>query len=157
MHPPGMPGLAPLLLLSRLVPVGDIGFRMALVSSAMAAIAAACLMGVLQRRGAHPLVSWGAVVWMLAGLTFVHHARQVEIYAAQIAAASLVLACFDPQIAVERALPARVLGTAIAAWAIWCFAELRLVLPPVLLAMWVIALRRGRPYARWAPLAVVWG
>lgn len=157
MHPPGMPGLAPLLVLARLVPVGGIGFRMALVSGAMAAVAAFALVIVLARRRAHPLVTAGAVVWMLAGLTFAHHARQVEIYAPQIAALSIVLACLDPAIDRERALPLRLVGIFVATWAIWGFAELRLLLPPILGLAWLAALRRGRPLAAWAPLVVLWG
>ncbi len=157
MHPPGMPGLAPLLVLARLLPVGGIGFRMALVSALMAAVAAFALVIVLERRRTHPLVIGGAVVWMLAGLTFAHHARQVEIYAPQIAALSVVLACFDPVIDRERALPLRLVGVFVGAWAIWGFAELRLLLAPILAVAWLNALRRRRRFAPWAPLVVLWG
>lgn len=156
MHPPGMPGLAAVLRLAALVPVGSLGFRMALVSSLSAAIAVALVVALLERRQTPLVATAGAVVWLLVGLTFVRQARVVEIYAPATAAFVFVLWAFDPAVPVEARLRSRLAGTFVATWAIWSFAELRILLAPFLLAIWLAALWRRRPYARWAPLVVVW-
>jgi tetratricopeptide (TPR) repeat protein len=155
MHPPGMPGLAALLRLATLVPFGTLGFRMALVSSAAAAVAVALVAALLERRQTAPLAIWGAVAWLLAGLTFVRHARVVEIYAPAAAAFVFVLWAFDPAAPAAQRLRLRLAGTFVATWAIWSFAELRMLLPPVLLGAWLVAARGRTAYARWAPLVVV--
>ncbi len=159
MHPPGTPGLAALLQVATWIPLGPIGWRMALVSSVAAAVAAAVTMRLLQRRGVHPFVSWGALAWLFAGLTLLRHARGVELYAPQLAAIAVVADGFDParDPARDRAgrLGSTLWATFVATWSIWGFAELRLLLPPLLLAVWISAVRHRRPYALWAPLVVV--
>ncbi|MBX7079832.1 MAG: DUF2723 domain-containing protein [Nannocystaceae bacterium] len=157
MHPPGMPGLVATLQLASLVPLGPLGWRMALVSTAAAALAAALTLRLLARRGVHPLVRWGAVAWLCCGLTFVRHAHGVEIYAPALAALALVADGLDPAREPATRLQPQLVATFVATWAIWSFGELRLSLPPVLLVLWLSALRRGRPYAAWAPIAVVLG
>lgn len=154
MHPPGTPGLAALLQVATWIPLGPLGWRMALVSSVAAAVVAAVTMRLLQRRGVHPFVSWGALAWLFAGMTLLRHARGVELYAPQLAALALVADGFDP--ARDRAgrLGSTLWASFVATWAIWGFAELRLLLPPLLLAVWIAALRHRRPYALWAPLVV---
>jgi hypothetical protein len=156
MHPPGMPGLAAVLRLATLVPFGTLGFRMTLVSCACAAVVVALVVALLERRQTPVLATAGAVVWLLVGLTFVRQARVVEIYAPATAAFVLVLWAFDPAVPAEDRLRLRLAGTFVATWAIWSFAELRILLAPLLLAIWLAALWRRRAYARWAPLVVVW-
>lgn len=157
MHPPGTPGLAALLQVATWIPLGPVGWRMALVSSVAAAVVAAMTMRLLQRRGVHPFVSWGALAWLFAGMTLLRHARGVELYAPQLAAIAVVADGFDP--ARDRAgrLGSTLWASFVATWAIWGFAELRLLLPPLLLAVWISAVRHRRPYALWAPLVVVFG
>ncbi len=156
MHPPGMPGLAAVLRLATLVPVGTLGFRMALVSSLAAAVAVGLVVALLERRQTPLAATAGAVIWLLVGLTFVRQARVVEIYAPATAAFVFVLWAFDPAVPAEQRLRSRLAGTFVGTWAIWSFAELRVLLAPFLLAIWLAALWRRRPYARWAPLVVVW-
>jgi len=157
MHPPGMPGLAAVLRLATLLPLGTLGFRMALVSSAAVAVTVGFVVAILQRRQTPVLAIAGAVAWLLVGLTLVRHMRVVEIYAPAAAAFLFVLWAFDPAVPAEGAtrLRLRLVGTFVATWAIWSFAELRILLPPVLLVAWIAALRRGRAFAAWAPLVVV--
>ncbi|HET6582735.1 MAG TPA: DUF2723 domain-containing protein [Nannocystaceae bacterium] len=155
MHPPGMPGLAALVRLAELVPIGTLGFRIALVSATAAAVTVALVVALLERRHAPAIAIWGAVVWLLVGLTFVRQARVVEIYAPAMAAFVFFLWAFDPAVASADRLRLRLAGTFVATWGIWSFAELRLLLPPVLLAIWLVELRRLRPFAAWAPLVVV--
>ncbi len=155
MHPPGTPGLAALLQLSTLLPLGPLGWRMALVSSVAAAVLAVMTLRLLQRRGVHPWVSWGALAWLFAGMTLLRHARGVELYAPQLAALAVVADGFDPARGRGERPSARLVATFVATLAIWGFAELRLLLPPLLLAVWVSALRHRRAYALWAPVVVV--
>ncbi|MBK8239120.1 MAG: DUF2723 domain-containing protein [Deltaproteobacteria bacterium] len=153
MHPPGMPGLVALLRLAASVPIGPIGWRMAQVSAAAGALAVAMTVRLLQRRGVHVGVTIGAVVWMLCGLTFLRHGRGVEIYVPALAALTVVADGLDPARPGERLGP-KLQATFVATWAIWGFAELRMLLPPLLLAVWIPAVRRGRAYGAWAPLVV---
>jgi tetratricopeptide (TPR) repeat protein len=154
MHPPGMPGLAALLQLATLLPLGPVGWRMALVSSACAAVVAALTLRVLLRRGVHPAIGWGALAWLFVGMTLLRHARGVELYLPQLAALTIVADGFDPARPAAERLGPRLLATFAATWAIWCFAELRMLLPPLLLVVWVSALRGKKPYAAWAPVVV---
>ena len=154
MHPPGTPGLAPLLHLAGLLPLGSVGFRMGLVSCALAAGAIVLMASILRRRQAHWAIVWGAATWVLAGLTFVRSARVVEIYAL---AAFLTLAFvwgFDPRVDEPRRLRARLLGTMAAVVGVWSFGDLRLALVPIVVVSWAIGVRRAEPWARWAPLVV---
>jgi len=155
MHPPGMPGLAALLQVATLLPLGPVGWRMALVSSACAGLVAALTLRILLRRGVHPAIGWGALAWLLVGMTLLRHARGVELYLPQLAALVVVADGFDPARPPSDRLGARLVATFAATWAIWGFAELRLLLPPLLLIAWISALRGRRPYAAWAPVVVV--
>lgn len=155
MHPPGMPGLAALLQVATLLPLGPIGWRMALVCSACAGVVAALTLRILLRRGVHPAIGWGALAWLLVGMTLLRHARGVELYLPQLVALVAVADGFDPARPPSDRLGARLVATFVATWAIWCFAELRLLLPPLLLIAWISALRGRRPYGAWAPVIVV--
>lgn len=154
MHPPGMPGLAALLQIATILPLGPVGWRLALVSSACAAAVAALTLQILLRRGVHPAIGGGALAWLFVGMTLLRHARGVEIYLPQLAALAFVADGFDPARPPSDRLGARLVATFVATWAIWCFAELRLLLSPVLLVVWVSALRGKKPYAAWAPAVV---
>lgn len=155
MHPPGAPGYALLLRGATLVPLGSLGFRMALLGALLGAATVAGVFAILQRRGAHPWISWGAAVWLLAGWTFVRQCRVVELYALEGALLVAVLWAFDPDVPQERATGRRLVGVLAAVWAAWCFGDLRLVLVPAVVVGWVVALRRRRAWARFAPLLVV--
>jgi hypothetical protein len=155
MHPPGAPGYTLLLRFATLLPLGSLGFRMAVLGALLGAATVAGVLAILQRRGAHPWIAWGSVVWLLAGWTFVRQCRVVEIYALEGALLVAVLWAFDPDVPAERAVGRRLVGVLAAVWAAWCFGDLRLVLVPAVIVGWIVALRRRRQWARWAPLAVV--
>ncbi len=153
-HPPGAPGLVPLMHLVGSVPIGSLGFRMSLLSCGLAAVAISFMVAILRRRGAHWSVTWGATVWVLAGLTFVRNARVVEIYAYGAALTMVFLWGFDPAVEEDRRNSRRLLGTAAAVIGVWGFGDLRLALVPIVTAAWLLALRRRERWAAWAPLVV---
>jgi hypothetical protein len=155
MHPPGAPGYALLLRFATLLPLGSLGFRMAVLGALLGAATVAGVFAILQRRGAHPWIAWGAAVWLLAGWTFVRQTRVVEIYALEGALLVAVLWAFDPDVPAERAVGRRLVGVLAAVWAAWCFGDLRLALVPAVIVGWAVAMRRRRQWARWAPLLVV--
>lgn len=154
-HPPGTPGLVLLLRMSAWLPLGTIGFRMALVDCALGAAAVVLVGVVLARHGASRPLRWGAAAWVLAGLTFGRQCRVVEVYALATALMMVALWGFDPAIERARRTGPRLLGTFAAVWAAWSFGDLRLALAPPVIIAWCIDLRRGRAWARWAPLCVV--
>ncbi|MEM7151961.1 MAG: DUF2723 domain-containing protein [Myxococcota bacterium] len=151
-HPPGAPGLLLVLRLAGMIPLGSLGFRMALVSSAMAAAAVGLVVAVLQRRGAGPALASIAGLWVLVGLTFVRQGRVVEIYALAAMLLMVTLWGLDPAVDDERRTGRRLLAVAASTWGAWCFGDLRLALGPVLLVAWIHAWRQRAPWARWAPL-----
>jgi tetratricopeptide (TPR) repeat protein len=151
-HPPGAPGLLLLLRVATLLPLGSLGFRMALVSCALGAAAVGLVVAVLQRRGADPLLATLAGAWVLASLTFVRQGRVVEVYALGVALFMVVLWGLDPAVAPARQTSRRLLAVAAATWAAWCFGDLRLAFGPLILVAWVVAWRARAPWARWAPL-----
>lgn len=155
MHPPGAPGYALLLRAASTLPVGSIGFRMAVLSALLAGAAVGGLVGLLRERGVHPWVAVGAAVWLAASWTFSRQARVVEIYALQGALMVVVLWGFAPRQADDPGTRRRLIGTMAAVWSVWCFGDARLALALPVVVGWVVALRRRRPWARWAPLAVV--
>lgn len=155
MHPPGSPGLAAFWQIATAFPLGPMGWRMALVSSLATALAAWFTMRLFERRGVHPLVSWGAIAWLLAGTTLLRHARGVELYAPALAALAWVADGFDPAREPSARLGPRLVAVFVGTWAIWCFAELRLLLPPMFAIAWISAVRQRRPFAAWAPIVVV--
>lgn len=150
-HPPGAPGLLFLLRLSSMLPLGSLGFRMALVSAALAALAVGLVVAVLRRRGAGWALSSSMGLWVLVGLTFGRQARVVEIYALAAALLMITLWGLDPIVDEERQTGRRLLAVAAATWAAWCFGDLRLALGPLLLVAWIVAWRRREAWARWAP------
>jgi len=155
MHPTGVPGYTHLLRAAACLPVGTIGFRMGLVSAGFGTAAILTLVRLLERRDAHPLTWWGAALWALAGLTFVRHGRVVEIYTFGAWLAVVALWGFDPAVSQSRRNASRLIGLGAAVWASWCFGDLRLALGPAAVVTWVVALRRGEGWARWAPSIVV--
>ncbi len=155
MHPPGAPGYALLLRAASTLPVGSIGFRMGALSSLLAGVTVGGLVGLLRERGVHPWVAVGAAVWLAASWTFSRQARVVEIYALQGALMLAVLWGFAPLRPEEPGTRRRLIGTLAAVWSVWCFGDARLALALPVMIGWVVALRRRRPWARWAPLCVV--
>lgn len=151
-HPPGAPGLLLLLRLATVLPLGSLGFRMALSSAALGAAAVGLVVAVLQRRGAGPALSSIAGLWVLAGLTFVRHGRVVEVYALAVALLMVTLWGLDPAVPPAHRTGRRLLAVAAATWAAWCFGDLRLALGPLLLVLWIHDWRARAPWARWAPV-----
>ncbi len=154
-HPPGAVGYTLLLRAATVLPLGSLGFRMALLSSALGAATVGGLVGMLRSRGVHVWIALGAAAWLLAGWTFVRQGRVVEIYALQGALMVVVLWGFDPAAPAESRTGRRVLGVMAAVWAAWCFGDARLALVLPVVVGWAVALGRRRAWARWAPLAVV--
>lgn len=155
-HPPGAPGLLLLLRLGCLLPVGSLGFRMALVSCALGAVAVGLVVAVLERRGADRGLAALCGLWVLAGLTFARQARVVEIYALAAALLMVVLWGLDPRVEPARRTGRRLVAVAAATWAAWCFGDLRLALGPLLLVVWIRGFRARQPWARWAPVVAAW-
>src|SRR5262245_38313510 len=58
MHPTGVPGYVPLLHLATALPLGSLGLRMAIVSSACMAGAIGLLLAMLRRRDVHWTLVW---------------------------------------------------------------------------------------------------
>lgn len=155
MHPPGTPGLALLLRAAAWVPLGSLGFRMALLGCALGAVAVTLVGVVLARHGASIALRWGAAAWPLASLTFVRQCRVVEVYALGAALLMVTIWGLDPAIDRERRCGPRLVATFAAVWAAWCFGDLRLAVAPLVIAVWLVDARRGQPWARWAPPVVV--
>jgi hypothetical protein len=165
MHPPGAPGLGLLLRAASVIPVGTLGFRMSVACSAFGALAVMGVFAILRRRGADGWVAWGAALWLLAGWTFVRQARVVEVYAFAAVLLVFVLWGFDPALRSRaaggprsgRCTPTarRLLAVFAATWGAWCFGDLRLAFAVPVAILWALAFRRGRAWARWAPLVVV--
>lgn len=153
-HPPGAPGYVLLLRMSALIGMGSLGFRMAVLGAILGAVTVAGVVEILRGRGATPWVSFGAAAWLLAGWTFVRQTRVVEIYALEGALLVLVLWGFDPAVPDAQRTRRRLLGVFAAVWAAWCFGDLRLALVVPVVVGWGVALRRGRAWARWAPVVV---
>lgn len=153
-HPPGIPGLTLLLRLSTVLPLGSVGFRMALASAALGALAVALAVAILRRRDVPTAVCLGAAVWILAGLTFVRQGRVVEVYALATCLLLTTLWGLDPIVAGPRRTSRRLIGLVAAVWAAWCFGDLRLVLVPLCVVVWAVELRGDRAWTRWAPVVV---
>ncbi|MCA9707765.1 MAG: DUF2723 domain-containing protein, partial [Myxococcales bacterium] len=151
-HPPGAPGLLLLLRVGGLLPLGSLGFRMALVDCALGAMTVGLVVATLQRRGASAALALIAGAWVVTGLTFVRQVRVVEVYALAAALLMVVLWGLDPSVKPGRRTGRRLVAVAAATWAAWCFGDLRLALGPMLLVLWVQGLRRRAPWARWAPM-----
>ena len=154
-HPPGAPGYVLLLRAASALPIGSLGFRMSLLSCLLAAAAVMGVFLLLRRRGAHGWICWSMTLWLLAAWTFVRHGKTIEIYALGTALTVAVLWGFDPQVPAARRTAARLLGVFAAVWGVVGFGDLRLALVLPIVLGWVLALRRGRPWAAWAPLLVV--
>ncbi|PRQ00543.1 protein O-mannosyl-transferase family [Enhygromyxa salina] len=154
MHPTGVPGYVPLLHLATALPIGPLGMRMAVVSSACMAGAIALLLAMLRRRGVHWALSWIIGVWLPLGLTLARNGRVVEIYAFAALLLMATLWGFDPAVDKQRQLSRRCIGVLAAVVATWGFGDLRLALVPPVILVWWLAWRRAEPWARWAPLAV---
>jgi hypothetical protein len=154
MHPTGVPGYVPLLHLATAIPIGSLGFRMAMVSSACVAGAISLLLSMLRRRDVHWTLMWVIGLWLPLGLTLVRNARVVEIYGFAALLLIATLWGFDPAVSKPKQLSRRCIGVFAAVLATWGFGDLRLALVPAVVLAWALAWRRAEPWARWAPLAV---
>ncbi len=155
MHPPGAPGYGLLLRAATTVPLGSLGFRMAVLSSLLAGTTVGGLVALLRGRGVHPWIAVGAAAWLAVGWTFSRQARVVEIYALQGALMVVVLWGFSPLREAEGGTRRRLIGTMAAVWSAWCFGDARLALVLPVILGWALGLRRRRAWTRWAPLMVV--
>ncbi len=154
MHPTGVPGYVPLLHLATALPIGSLGLRMALVSSACMAGGIALLLAILRRRGAHWALLWTIGLWLPLGLTLARNGRVVEIYGFGALLLCASLWGFDPAVPEPRRSARRCIGVFAAVIATWGFGDLRLALVPAVVLAWGLAWARAEPWARWAPLAV---
>lgn len=155
MHPTGVPGYVPLLHLASAIPIGTLGFRMALVSCACVAGALLLLLGMLVRRDAHWAVLWCVGPWPALALTLARNGRVVEIYGFALLLVAATAWGFDPAVAPARRVSRRLIGTIAAVIGVWGFGDLRLALVPAVVLAWLLALRSREAWARWAPLVVV--
>jgi tetratricopeptide (TPR) repeat protein len=154
-HPPGFPGLVLLLRAATLVPLGSLGFRMALLSAALGSIAVGLVVAILRRRDVSLPVAAGGAAWIVSGLTFVRQARVVEVYALTAALLLLALWGLDPKVPGPKRTGRRLVGVGAAVWAAWCFGDLRLALVPLCILVWWRGRAAGRAWTRWAPVVVV--
>lgn len=154
MHPTGVPGYVPLLHLATALPIGSLGLRMALVSSACMAGAIALLLSMLRRRDVHWTLMWVIGLWLPLGLTLVRNGRVVEIYGFAALLLMTTLWGFDPAVSKPKQLSRRCIGVFAAVLATWGFGDLRLALVPAVALAWILAWRRAEPWSRWAPFAV---
>jgi tetratricopeptide (TPR) repeat protein len=154
MHPTGVPGYVPLLHLATALPIGSLGLRMAMVSSACMAGAIALLLSMLRRRDVHWTLMWVIGLWLPLGLTLVRNGRVVEIYGFAALLLMATLWGFDPAVDKPKQLSRRCIGVFAAVLAAWGFGDLRLALVPAVVLAWILAWRRAEPWARWAPFAV---
>jgi tetratricopeptide (TPR) repeat protein len=154
MHPTGVPGYVPLLHLATALPIGSLGLRMAMVSSACMAGALALLLSMLRRRDVHWTLMWVIGLWLPLGLTLVRNGRVVEIYGFAALLLMATLWGFDPAVSKPKQLSRRCIGVLAAVLAAWGFGDLRLALVPAVVLAWILAWRRAEPWARWAPFAV---
>jgi tetratricopeptide (TPR) repeat protein len=164
-HPTGFPLSAVLGALAALVPVGELAYRVHLVSAACAALTVGLVAGLGARlagddRRAH--IAAGAAAVALAGsATFFRAATVTEVYApmAALLTGALTLAerILSPGADAKR--PGRVLALAlIAGLALGgAHAELRLLLGVPLGIGLALALRRGRAFVRVAPALAALG
>lgn len=154
MHPTGAPGYLPLLHLANALPVGSLGARMALVSSACMAGAIVLLLAILARREPHWALLWIVGLWLPLGLTLARNGRVVEIYGFGALVLMASLWGMDPAVRGEQRVSRRCVGVLAAVVATWGFGDLRLALVLPVVLVWVLAWRRAEPWARWAPLCV---
>lgn len=154
MHPTGVPGYVPLLHLATALPIGTLGFRMALVSSACMAGALGLLLALLVRRGAHWTLLWCVGPWPALALTLARNGRVVEIYGFGLLLVAATAWGFDPAVEPARRTSRRLIGTLAAVIGVWGFGDLRLALLPAVVVVWSLAWRAREPWSRWAPLIV---
>lgn len=164
MHPTGTPGLAQLFQLACALPVGHLGFRMSVMSAALAAGTVWMLAQPIQRRGGGWIAIVASGAWLALGLTFSRQARLVEIYTYGSFLLATALAAFDPWLARARgASPSprpstigwRLLGVGAAVLGVWGFGDLRLAFALPVAFAWLFALRRKQRWALHAPWVVV--
>lgn len=153
-HPPGFAGLVLLQRAATLLPLGSLGFRMALLSAALGATTVALCVAILRRREVPTAVAAGAAAWIVSSLTFVRQARVVEVYALTGVLLVLALWGLDPKVPGPKRTGRRLVGVAAAVWAAWCFGDLRLALSPLVVVVWWRGRAAGRAWTRWAPVVV---
>jgi len=157
LHPPGTAGFVTLAHLATAIPLGPLGFRIALVSALFGAACVALTSAIWTRRGAGLASCALGAAWLCVGLSF---ARQARVADASTFAAFLLVCTvwgFDPALDAKHRFRARSLGVLAATFGAWAFADFRLLLGLPLFVAWVVALRREAAWARVAPLWVVVG
>ncbi|MEE9384634.1 MAG: DUF2723 domain-containing protein [Nannocystaceae bacterium] len=154
MHPPGVPGFVPLLHLAGVVPLGSLGFRMSLVSSALGAVTVGIVVALLERRRAHVITCWGASLAILGAITFVQNARTLEIYTYGACLALFALWGLDPATPRPRRMHGRLVATLALTLGAWGFGDLRLLWVAGV-ALWLRGAWRKQSWCRWAPLCAV--
>lgn len=154
MHPPGAPGLSPLMRLAAGIPVGSLGFRAAALSCFLSAAAIGVMIATLLRRRVPVPLAALAGGWALCGITLLRQSRTIEIYSLSLLLCALVLWGLDPAARPAQRGRNRLIATFCAAWASIAFGDLRLALPPLVALVWWADLRRGRRWVAWAPLFV---
>jgi hypothetical protein len=154
-HPPGAVGFAAVGRAFAALPVGALGFRVALASAAAAAVSVAAVGLVVLRHRVPPAIVWAVGPWILASWTFVLQARVAEIYAFGTLLALAAIWGVDPGAPEPVRDRARLLAVFLATVAALGFGDLRLGLVPWLGVLWLLDARRGRPWVRWAPLVAV--
>src|SRR5690606_28481729 len=139
MHPTGVPGYMAILHLSTALPIGTLGMRMAVVSSACMAGAIGLLLAMLRRREVHWALMWVIGLWLPLGLTIARNGRVVEIYAFAALLLMATLWGFDPAIGdARKKLSRRCIGVMAAVIGTWGFGDLRLALVAPVMIAWVL-------------------
>ena len=160
-HPTGFPLYALLAKVASLLPVGELAFRIHLLSAVCAAIAVLLVARVVQGAARPGASAAGAALGGAAGalltavsLTFARHATVTEVYAPTAALLAATLLLFDR---VARGEGART-GLALAVLAglgLGVHSSYRLLVPLPLAALLLVRLRRGARWPLLVPLVVV--
>ncbi|RMG95011.1 MAG: DUF2723 domain-containing protein [Deltaproteobacteria bacterium] len=151
-HPPGVPGWAHLGRLAAALPIGALGFRVALASAACAAAACGLVADLLRRHRLPAPAAFVLALWPLSNPTFVRAARIAEIYAFGTLLAVYVVWALDPRWGRGRADRMRLCGAFVATWAALGYGDLRLAFAPWFLGLFVLAVRRRARIAAWLPV-----
>ena len=155
LHPPGAAGFLPLAHLATALPLGPLGFRIALVSAVFGAACVSLTTAIWSRRGASLGLCIVGAAWLCLGSSFARQARVAEVYTFGAFLVAATAWGFDPAVPESRRLHYRGLGTLAAVTGAWAFGDLRLALGLPIAVGWAWALHRRQAWARLAPTWVV--